>query len=589
MLEQRKVISLLLLAAVALAPATALAGGVEVGSPGAKANARGGAVAARADDPMVLVYNPAGLAELRGSQFLIDFNIALMNACVDPIGYYGWGVYDGGEPARFVDPQTGAIDDVPLANTVSAPDGSLQMDPAANAYYSDPLDTVCLTQKIVAVPQLIWASRLSERVGIGFGLVFPSAHPVGHWGGPDGLIRGDTGELRPSPLRYMQLQFDFIGVFPTVGVGVRIIDELRLGLAVQWGMISFDSRLMTHEGPGTSPARDIVLHLHGEDMFVPAVTASFHLVPVDALDIVGAFNWQDKIEGEGEVDVITGLFDPMQTPYTNTGIEASRVRQYMPWKLTGAIRYADRRRPRPEGTGNEEADEVLGGTIHDPLTDEVWDVEVDLEYQMNSKNDVQRVDFPQGQSVRFMNAAGELGEPIPFFEAGFRSEVPKQWKDQLVVRAGGTWNVIESVLGVSLGAHYETRGVDPDYMQLDFWPLQRIGLHGGFTIRMLKTVDLVVSYGHVFQETIEVAPPDHCALDDDTCSPGFDKRVGFQTGGADDAIAPKEEPAVQDPDGTARLQQVVAIGSSEDAAWVVNSGTYRSSYDIIAFGLNLHF
>jgi hypothetical protein len=38
----------------------ASAGGLEYTGPGTQALGRGGAVAARADDPMVLTYNPAG-------------------------------------------------------------------------------------------------------------------------------------------------------------------------------------------------------------------------------------------------------------------------------------------------------------------------------------------------------------------------------------------------------------------------------------------------------------------------------------------------------------------------------------------------
>jgi long-chain fatty acid transport protein len=81
---------------LALGAARAHAGGLEYTGQGAQSLARGGAVAARADDPMVLAHNPAGLAELRGSQFLLNINLALFDACVDPAGYYGWGAYLGG-------------------------------------------------------------------------------------------------------------------------------------------------------------------------------------------------------------------------------------------------------------------------------------------------------------------------------------------------------------------------------------------------------------------------------------------------------------------------------------------------------------
>src|SRR4051812_7628326 len=93
--------------AMGLPARPAAAGGLEYAGAGATALGRGGAVTARADDPMVLAYNPAGLAELRGTQILLDINVALMSACVDPIGYYGWGAYDGGKPSRIPEPESG--------------------------------------------------------------------------------------------------------------------------------------------------------------------------------------------------------------------------------------------------------------------------------------------------------------------------------------------------------------------------------------------------------------------------------------------------------------------------------------------------
>src|SRR3954451_24182393 len=123
---------------VSVLASKAAAGGLEYAGAGAQALGRGGAVVARADDPMVLANNPAGLAELRGNQLMLDMNFALMNACVDPIGYYGWGVYGGGTPIRIPNPNGGDPLMVPLGMPGAA----------ADAYYKDPLDTVCMNQNL---------------------------------------------------------------------------------------------------------------------------------------------------------------------------------------------------------------------------------------------------------------------------------------------------------------------------------------------------------------------------------------------------------------------------------------------------------
>ena len=71
----------LALTALLLSASSARAGGLEYQGQGATALGRAGAVEAKASDPMVIAYNPAGLAELRGSQFLLNLNLALFHAC----------------------------------------------------------------------------------------------------------------------------------------------------------------------------------------------------------------------------------------------------------------------------------------------------------------------------------------------------------------------------------------------------------------------------------------------------------------------------------------------------------------------------
>jgi hypothetical protein len=71
----------------------ALAHGMELLPGGTRSVGRGGAVAARPEDPMALLHNPAGLALLSGQQIMLDVDVSIHSMCVDPYGYYGWGVY----------------------------------------------------------------------------------------------------------------------------------------------------------------------------------------------------------------------------------------------------------------------------------------------------------------------------------------------------------------------------------------------------------------------------------------------------------------------------------------------------------------
>jgi hypothetical protein len=58
-------------------------------APGAEALGRGGAFAAKADSPLAIEYNVAGLAQLRGTQVLLDGQLQLsaVGSCLDPYNH----------------------------------------------------------------------------------------------------------------------------------------------------------------------------------------------------------------------------------------------------------------------------------------------------------------------------------------------------------------------------------------------------------------------------------------------------------------------------------------------------------------------
>ena len=580
--------------ALALATPRARAGGLEYAGQGAQALGRGGAVTARADDPMVLSYNPAGLAELRGSQLMFNANLALMHACYDPAGYYGWGVYLGGQQnAQLRDQLTGETRTLHFADSQAA----------TETYYSDPLDTVCMKEHVTPIPQLAWTARLSEKLGIGAGLIFPAVTPSGAWGGPSGSIHGKSGELRPAPSRYMLLDSANLGVFPTVGIGYRLLDRVRIGGAFEWGIIAVNNYTMASSNGGTTPTFDIVAHTKAQDWFIPAFTASVHFVPIDSIDIVGAFRWQDDLKAKGDIDLTTGIFDPKLVPYTTGQLPISSLTQHMPWKIRGGIRYADRFAPRPRGSGSSEADPASPEVIHDALQDERFDVEIDAEYELNSRNDQQVLTYPL-QNVLFKSA--DPSKPISMAMAPTRTVIEKHWKDQLSLQAGGTFNVVPGKFGLSAGVHWENRGIDPSYMQIDFWPVSRLGLHGGVIVRVAKAIDLVASFAHIFQETIIAEPPPDqdrgviascyagTAQDPSVClaPPG---KIGAIDKSAGPLLSrgmnpPKlEAPSQGTPDGRAKLQQQLTTSAANQPPYIINSGRYRSNIDVIAAGINVHF
>src|SRR5580693_2823141 len=77
----------LALAALSL-PRTALAGGFELPDNGTEALGRGGAFVAKADDPTAIMFNPAGLAEQRGTRALLDGHVVMSSYSFQRFGAY---------------------------------------------------------------------------------------------------------------------------------------------------------------------------------------------------------------------------------------------------------------------------------------------------------------------------------------------------------------------------------------------------------------------------------------------------------------------------------------------------------------------
>src|SRR5256885_9362345 len=77
---------------LALVPLSARAGGPEFPGGGTRSLGRGAAAFARADDPSVMIRNPALLADLWDDQALIGVHLLLVDACMRPTCELGFNV-----------------------------------------------------------------------------------------------------------------------------------------------------------------------------------------------------------------------------------------------------------------------------------------------------------------------------------------------------------------------------------------------------------------------------------------------------------------------------------------------------------------
>jgi hypothetical protein len=478
---------------------TAHAGGFEVSGVGTRGLGRGGAFAARVDDSLALALNPAMLADA-DAQILLNASLTVWDACVTRSGSYNGGAGPG-------ETYLGG-------GTIFAP-GDGPDNPSLWADQAFP--RVCNGGMPQIAPQIMANVRLTDELGLGFGIVAPNGRGTARWGNSDGTVTVN-GQRLPTPVRYMVTEQDLLLFFPSVGVGYRPFDWLRIGLTLQWGIGIIDFVNYTNSGtaasgsPGTlgeDPSADIRTRLSVVDPFVPAGIFSVHVVPHDNFELMVSGRISDSVGGvlpaTGSLQLTTGAYgsdtDGSYVP-TNSTISNTTLHAGQPFQFTLAMRYADRIRPRAY---QRTADEALAGHIDDAMRNENFDIELDVVYEQLSQVTDFVVGMPSG-SQGALRTGGALGSssmvPIPA-----PLPIPHGWSDVLTLRLGGDVNAIPEVLAVRAGVSFEIP-VDSryrNYLQNDFMSGWRLGIHAGGTVR-IDRFDISLAYGFFLGETVDVSP-----------------------------------------------------------------------------------
>lgn len=541
------VLGLSLVAAQGLLANEAHAGGFELSGVGTRGMGRAGANAASVDDSLALALNPALLADI-DSQVVLNAHLAIWDACVQREGGYGdAGAYAGGA-------------------TIFGDDGNFSPSPLAGVAYP----RVCNSGMPQIVPQIMANVRLTEELGIGFGIIAPNGVGTARFGSEDGTMRVN-GQLVPTPTRYMVTAKDLLLFYPSIGVGYRPFDWLRVGLTFQWGIgiISFSNVVSSGTfagggGAGTlrdDPSSDIRARFNVQDWFVPAGILSLHFTPMDNLDIMVSGRISDSIGGvvaaTGDINVTTGLYGTgSATSYvpTNDTVRGATLQAGQPFQFTLGARYADRIRPRGEN----------GHHRNDSLHDENWDLELNVVYEQLSQVQDFVVGSPPGSQVSLQQGGGGANLPVPLPNP---IPLPHGWSDLLTMRLGGDVNVIPNQLAVRAGLSFELP-VDQRYRRYlsnDFIGGWRFGAHVGASLRV-DSFDISLAYGFFLGETINTA-------------------------------------------GTANLRQVNAVGSAgmcptapaagtpvaqsncypQGFGEVINAGTFSQMFHAVSLGASYHF
>ncbi|MEZ4248383.1 MAG: hypothetical protein R3B99_09105 [Polyangiales bacterium] len=555
---------------LAFAPTPAHAGGLEFAGPGTTALGRGGAAYARPGDPMALWYNPANLADLQGIQLSLQTHLVMYEACHRREGTYG--SYSG---VAANDPTT--MTELERFNT------GIAADPGERSAFEGmvpdgELPNVCNSAPPGIVPELVLSWRAHKRVGIGIGFVAPAA--------PSHVVYGETtriGDQRyvgtvnglPSPTRYNLIEQQLLAGWPTVGVGVNVHKRFRIGGAFGFGfaLAEFDSIVRAIRGEEF--AGDVRAQLSMKDMFVPRITVSAHAVPHDNLDVSFTFSWTDDVRASGDVTLTSGYYRAERLERLR--ISGATLDVPQPWQMALGIRYADRIVPRPES-----ADEVaqLSRRVEDPMSNERFDVEVNVVYERNSNVDQYSVSMGNCAEDRYvaedlggspltssncggMTASGAIPfaiEADAFLSANLPENlvIPHNWKDSLSIRVGGDYNIMPGLAAIRLGFSFETKGIEDGFEQLDFLPFMRFGAHVGLTMR-LGMFDVSLAYAHIHQFNTTVSLND----------------AGLKQINAEERLAELSP----DPDD----RPLAGPGT------IINGGRFTSNFDVVSLGLTYHF
>ncbi len=504
---------------------------------GSEQMGRGGAWVARASDPLAAFYNPAGLAG-QDTRLVLNVNLAFQNTCFTRVKAYNDTTGD---------------------------------NVAAGATYGQ----VCNNGGTFPNPQIGLTIKASDRVGVGLALLGPSGVANNSW--PEFL------DGKAAPQRYLLLKANALVLTPTIAVGVQALDWLRLGASFQWGLATaqFASTSDALNAENSPPEKnDVKALLLAKDYFVPGFTLGTIVSPNSMIDIAGWYKWSAPIDMSADVATYANYFRPA---VANGGMD-NKV-------IFGYTKDADCAGGSPPGIcGPDKAtvklpipmEAKIGVRLHkpvkgadpkrrDPVSQDVWDIELDFTWANNSSLDALQIRFPanaQGGSLIPVNGTGGGLPP--------NADVIHNFKDVVGARLGGDWNVLPDQFTLRAGVFGETDGQDARYQNIDFMGGARIGIAGGasYRLKLSKTptkksaLEFSIGFMHMF-----VATQSNGA--NDPRAPGLPALAGIECNPASGNVPGAATCA----DGRPKFR----------TNWAANLGTITNSLNVLNVGIGYRF
>ncbi|MET0339375.1 MAG: outer membrane protein transport protein [Polyangiales bacterium] len=454
----------------ALEPPLVHAAGIEETVAGSVTLGRA-ANAGRANDFMAIFLNPANLAVIPGGDLGGELRLALFNACFD-----------------------------------RARDGSLAYrEPSDTFKGSESFGNVCNEGAPFPTGNLGWAQSFDNGFGWGVGFFTPPAVAQTKWG-RDRIVTVLPAEDERYPItesgveypnRHLLLERRGLAGWLMLGAGYQPIPTLRFGLTLGAGFLTIYNKNTSSVSGGFASDPELVNEASAQDWFVPRATMSVVYAPTDSIEAFGSLTYQADADGSGHVDLTAnGIRDaPLRNcrsnnPGPHCRIENARLKVPFPrLEATVGLRYAERRTGRTR--------------VLDPMKDEKWDVALEVSWTQTShvkefevlmvrENEAMppQISFSSGEGAR---AVGTPPEAI----------IPRYWKDTWGVRLGGDYNLVAEKLAVRMGLSYASSAVPSQYMNIDVYPVRKVGVHLGATSQYGR-LKLTIAYAHLFYQKLTV-------------------------------------------------------------------------------------
>lgn len=522
---------------------------------GSEQMGRGGAWVARASDPLATAFNPAGLAG-QPSRLTLQSNFIVHRTCMTRL--------KSANDTTFLTPTGGNND--PL------------VDPSGH------YPRVCNDIEPNINPQLAATLKVNDRLGLGVAVLGPSS--AGEKNYPE-FVEGGDGQLHAAPQRYLLTRQAGIVLFPTIGVGYEVIDNLRIGASVAWGVAKLKTAAATValNSDNTTSDNDVRANIQFADYFIPRFSLGALYSATPEIDIAAWYQWTDAIRASGDVGIAANYYtranargDESSVRYGDTIFpdcgtgrpqdegkcgdgDNAKVKITLPMEAKIGIRY---HKPRVQTGPDGEA--VPPQNKRDPMANDVFDVELDLTWANNSAIDALQIRFPGDPTGRgLLPVSGIDGAEIPP-----NADQRRNYKDVFGIRFGGDYVVLPDQLALRAGVFYETSALDERFQHLDFAPSARFGVAGGASYRILtnretrSALEIMLGFGHVFFADMTREDPNAeglPALAGTSCN--------NSTAVSPDACA----------DGAARYR----------TKWPVNLGTITNSLNVVNVGLAYRF